>query len=99
MFLYQVIAISLLSLAYSFSLLLFFGRFKKEKTFSLLLIIPITVFSLGYVLRLTGSKPIVDVGFFLGDIILGTIQGAIIGVILGIVAEILGAIGDKLQKH
>ena len=67
MFLYQVVAISLLSLAYSFSLLLFFGRFKKEKTFSLLLIIPITVFSLGYVLRLTGSKPIVDVGFFFTD--------------------------------
>ena len=67
MFVYQIVSIALLSLAYSIFLLLFFGRFKKDKFLPLLLITPIVIFSVGYVFRLTGSKPMVDVGFFFTD--------------------------------
>ncbi|HBB76207.1 MAG: hypothetical protein A2186_00470 [Candidatus Levybacteria bacterium RIFOXYA1_FULL_41_10] len=67
MFFYQVLVISVVFLTYSLSLLFFFRRFKKDIGFSAIIVMPIAVFSLGYLLRLTENKAFVDLGYFLTD--------------------------------
>ena len=67
MFWVQVSIISVVFAGLSGSLFLLFKEFKQER-FVGFLIAPFLIYSLGFCLRLTGKKSLVDLGFFLTDI-------------------------------
>lgn len=52
---------------YGALILLFFKAFTKSRQLSSLLITPILVFSIGFLMRLSERKEIVDAGFFLTE--------------------------------
>lgn len=64
---YQILTIIVLLVLYSFVATTFCRRFTKELSLSIMLIFPIIVFSVGYIMRLSGNKPIIDIGYFFTD--------------------------------
>ena len=66
-FIFQVAFIILLFVLYGFLILFLFRKFLKEFSLSVLLLAPLLIFSIGFVLRLSGNKPAVDLGFFFTD--------------------------------
>ncbi len=52
---------------YSLLIILFFRKFSKDLRFPLILITSFAVYSIGFLMRLMGTKEQVDLGFFLTD--------------------------------
>lgn len=67
MFGYQVLSIVFLLGLYSFLILIFCRRFTKELSLPVILIFPVIIFSVGFGLRFSENKPIVDLGYFLTE--------------------------------
>lgn len=67
MFIYQILIIISLFIAYGICIFFFFRLFTKKLNLPLILIMAIMIFSLGFILRLSGQKSIIDIGYFLTD--------------------------------
>ncbi len=64
---FQAFVIFLFLLLFSLLVATLFRKFNKDLRISLLFIIPLAVFSLGFAFRLTAKPVVVDLGFFLTD--------------------------------
>jgi hypothetical protein len=67
MFIYQIIMITSLLTTYGVLIFLFCRIFTKKLNLPFMLVIPIIIFSLGFILRLSEQKSLIDVGYFLTD--------------------------------
>lgn len=67
MFEFQILVIAFVALLFSGILLSIFKQFDRGVKLALILVIPLLTYSLGFILRLTANKYVVDVGFFLTD--------------------------------
>ncbi|OGG06159.1 hypothetical protein A2872_04285 [Candidatus Gottesmanbacteria bacterium RIFCSPHIGHO2_01_FULL_42_12] len=67
MFTYQLLLILALVIIYCAVIFYFCKRFQDGLSLPLILMFPIIIFSLGFALRLTNNKTIIDVGYFVTD--------------------------------
>ena len=67
MFIYQVLVIIALLILYGSLVFLFSRIFTQELSLPVMLIFPIIIFCTGFTLRLSGNKPMVDIGYFFTD--------------------------------
>jgi hypothetical protein len=67
MFIYQILIIISLLTTYGVLIFLFCRIFTKKPNLPLMLIIPVMIFSFGFILRLSEQKSMIDVGYFLTD--------------------------------
>jgi len=67
MFIIQSSFIGLLFILYSLLVVLLFKKFVDDLKLSLILVLPLLVYSIGFVMRLSGRNTIVDLGFFFTD--------------------------------
>jgi len=64
---FQTGTILLIGLIYLITIFLFCRSFTKNRNIGLLLIIPVSLFVLGYLFRINGNEWQIDLGFFLTD--------------------------------
>ena len=67
MFIIQSSFIGLLFIFYGLLVIFLFKRFVDDIKLSLLLVSPLLVYSIGFVMRLSGSTTMIDLGFFFTD--------------------------------
>lgn len=61
---FQLSVIGGIALFYGAVVFVFFRRFTKDLKLPLMLFVPIIIFSLGFIMRLSEDKQIIDLGFF-----------------------------------
>lgn len=67
MFIYEVLAISLLTLLYAVLIIRFCRRFVHEYNLPIFLLFPMIIYSGGFILRISENKSLINIGFFLTD--------------------------------
>lgn len=67
MFIIQIVSIAILFLIFTYLVIQLFKQFNRQWNNSLIFIIPLFIFTIGFVLRIIGTKSLVDLGFFFTD--------------------------------
>jgi len=64
---FQALVILLILLLFSLLIIVLFRKFNRDLKTAFLFIVPLLVFSLGFILRLSIKPSLVDIGFFLTE--------------------------------
>jgi len=67
MFTIQILAVTTTLALFSFLIAALFKKFGREKRMVILFTIPLLVFCVGFIFRMSETQGIVDLGFFLTD--------------------------------